>query len=124
MHKRLTSRNAAGKELALLVDARAVAFLARKLLADAGESLALYDAVTPWDGKQVGYGKGVLTARIAAGHAFWAQRQLELGEDFDEANIRLRLAKRAFGLAEEIAKDAKIMASIRQAPPSGPVEEQ
>ena len=121
-HERRTSRNAAGKEFALLADARAVELLARKLLAESWEDLVLHDAVTPWDRKKIGYGKGILTVRLAASQAIGAQRQLELAQDFDGANIRLRLAKRAFGLAEDIARSAKITASIGTRRPPDQVE--
>ena len=57
----------------------------------------------PFDPKQIGYGKGVLAARKAAAHARWAQRQLEWGEDFDGANVRLALAKQALASAIAIA---------------------
>ena len=112
-YKRRTSQNAAGKELALLADACAVERQAKALLADAGEALALHDANAPFNMKQIGYGKGVLAAKVATGEARGAQRQLEWGEDFDGASIRLNLAKKAFVIAEEITVRAKIMAAVQ-----------
>ena len=113
VRQRRTSRNALGKELTLLADARAVERQAKVLLADAGETLALYDANTPFDMKQVAFGKGVMAARLAASEAHWAQLTLEYGEDFYRANGRLQHAKAAFVVAEEIAARGKIMAAVQ-----------
>ena len=107
-----TGRYDAGREFALLADARSVEHLARTLLADCGEDLALHDAVVPFQGSTLGYGKGILAARIAVGEAGGAQRAMEYGEDIDVAGRRLYLAKRAFVMAEEIAGRAKIMAAV------------
>ena len=98
-----TGRYDAGREFALLADARSVEHLARTLLADCGEDLALHDAVVPFQGSTLGYGKGILATRIAVGEARGAQRAMEYGEDIDVADRRLYLAKRAFVIAEEIA---------------------
>lgn len=110
---RSARQNAAGKELALLADARAVEHLARMLLANCGEDLALHDAVAPSNMKQLGFGKGILTAKIAVVEAVGAQRAMEYGENANVANRRLQLAKYAFGVAEEIAERAKIMAAAQ-----------
>ena len=112
-------RNAVGKEFALLADARAVEHQARTLLAECGEDLALHDALTSSNMKQLGYGKGILTAKIAVVEAIGAQRAMEYGEDADVANRRLHQAKHAFVIAEEIAARAKIMAAV-QGPTSRP----
>ena len=106
-------RNAAGKEFALLADARAVEHQARTLLAECGEDLALHDALAPSNMKQLGYGKGILTAKIAVVEALGAQRAMEYGENAGVANRRLHLAKHAFVIAEEIAARAKIMAAVQ-----------
>ena len=42
-----------------------------------------------------------------------AIRQLEWGEDFYGARVRLNLAKKAFAIAEEKAKRTKIMAALK-----------
>ena len=97
----------------MLADARAVEYLARALLADARGDLALYDARTPSNMTRLGYGKGLLTTRIAASEARGAQLAMEYGEDAGVANRRLRLAKRAFVLAEDLAARAKIMAAVQ-----------
>ena len=110
--RRRATRKTAGRELVLLADAIAVEHAARALLADGAEALAMRDAVAPFDMEQVGYGKGLLAARIAVGQAIWARRRLEYGEDFTGATICLNLAKRAFAVAEEKAKRAMIMASV------------
>ena len=111
--KRSAGRNAEGKEFALLADARAVEYRARTLLADCGEGLALHDALTPSNMKRLGYGKGILTAKIAVVEAIGAERAMEYGEDADVANRRLHLAKHAFVIAEEIAARAKIIAAAQ-----------
>ena len=112
VNKRRTSRNEAGRELALLADAHAVEHQAQTLLADAGDELALHDAhAAPFDMKQLGYGKGILAAKIAASQARLAIRQLEWGEDFYGARVRLNLAKKAFAIAEDMAERGKIMAA-------------
>ena len=108
---RSARRNAAGKEFALLADAHAVQRLARTLLADCYEDLALHDALAPSNTKRLGFGKGILTARIAVAEAIGAQRAMEYGEDVGEANRRLHLAKYPFGIAEEISERGKIMAA-------------
>ena len=97
----------------LLADARAVKHLARTLLADCGEDLALHDVLALSNTKHLGFGKGVLTARIAVAEARGAQWAMEYGEDADIANRRLRLAKYAFVMAEEMAARAKIMAEAK-----------
>ena len=111
--RRCARRNAAGREFALLADARTVEHLARTLLADCGEDLALHDALAPSNMKRLGLGKGVLTARIAIAEARGAQWAMEYGEDADVANRRLHLAKYAFGVAEEVAERGKIMAAAQ-----------
>ena len=73
--------------------------------------------------KQICYGKGILTAKIAVSQAISAQRQLEYGEDFKGASIRLNLSKRAFHLAEGIAKNAKVMASLQELTQRGDSQE-
>ena len=108
--------NAAGKELALLADVRAVEYQTRTLLADCDDDFALRDALVPLNMKQLGYGKGILTARIAVTEARGAQRAMEYGEDADVANRRLHLAKHAFVISEEIAAQAKIMAAVQRVP--------
>ena len=98
----------------MLADAHAVQRLARTLLADCYEDLALHDARAPSNTKntkRLGFGKGILTARIAVAEAIGAQRAMEYGEDVGEANRRLHLAKYAFGIAEEISERGKIMAA-------------
>ena len=109
--KRSARRNAAGRELALVADARGVEHLARTLLADCGEDLALHDALAPSNMKRLGFGKGVLTAGIAIAEARGAQWAMEYGEDAGEANRRLHLAKYAFGIAEDMAERGEIMAA-------------
>ena len=111
--RRSARRNAEGKEFALLTDAHAVEHLARTLLADCGEDLALHDALAPSNMKHLGHGKGILTARIAVAAARGARWAMEYGEDADVANRRLHLAKYAFGVAEEIAGRGKIMAAAQ-----------
>ena len=106
-------RSAAGKEFALLADSRAVEHLARTLLAR-GEDLALHDALAPSNMKQLGYGKGILTTKIAVVEARGAQWAMGYGEDADVANHRLHIAKHAFVVAEEIAERAKIMAAAQE----------
>lgn len=98
----------------MLADARAVELQAKALLADAGEDLVLHDATARWNMKQLGYGQGGLTARIAVVEARGARWAMEYGEDADVANRRLRLAKHAFVIAEEIAGRAKIMAAVQR----------
>ena len=70
--------------------------------------------------KQLGYGKGIPTAKIAVVEARGAQRAMEYGEDADVANRRLHLAKHAFVIAEEIAERAKIMAAAQRPTPPPP----
>ena len=94
-------RNAAGKELALLADARAVEHLARKLIADRREDLALSDALGPSNNRQLGYGKGILSAGIAIAQARSAQLAIEYGEDVNLAQRRLHAAKHALATAGE-----------------------
>ena len=111
--RRSARRNAAGKELALLADARAVEYLARALLADCARELALHDALVPSDVKQLGYGKGILSAKIAVAAARGAQRAMEYGGDAGVAGRRLYLSKHAFSRSQEIAEQAKIMAAAQ-----------
>ena len=112
--RRSAWRNAAGQELALLADARALEYRSRTLLAGCGEDFALYDALVPPSMKQLGYRKGLLTARIAVAQARGAQFAMEYGEDADVANHRLRLAKDAFVRAEEIAERAWVMVAAQE----------
>ena len=83
--RRSSRRNAAGRELALI--------------AECGVDLLLHDALAPCDLDRIGYGKGILTARIAASEALGAQRAVEYGEDTHMATRRLRLANEAFAIA-------------------------
>ena len=102
-------RNAAGKEFALLADARAVEHLARTLLANRREDLAFSDALGPSNNKQLGYGKGILIARIAVAEARGAQWAMEYGEDANLAQRRLHAAKHALVTAGEKAERARNM---------------
>ena len=113
MHKRRTGRHAVGKELAFLAHARAVEHQAKALLADNYEGLVLHDTNAAFDTRQIGYGKGVLAARIAASGARGAQRQLEWGEDFVGAHVRLNVATKAFATALETTGLAKIMMAVK-----------
>ena len=105
--KRRAARASRAKGLVLLADAIVVEQAAKALLADDAEALALHDAGAPIDMSQIGYGKGLLAARIAVSEAIWAQRQLEYGEDFIGANSRLNLAKRAYAIAHDMATQYK-----------------
>ena len=102
-------RNAAGKEFALLADARAVEHLARTLLAYRREDLAFSDALDPSNNKRLGCGKGILIARIAVPEARGAQLAMEYGEDANLAQRRLHAATHALATAGEKAERARNM---------------
>ncbi len=107
--RRSARRIAAGTELALLADARAVEHLARRLIADRREDLALFDALGPSNNRQLGYGKGILIAGIAIAQARGAQLAIEYGEYVNLAQRRLHAAKHALATAGEKAERARNM---------------
>ena len=120
-------RRTSERDSALLADALEVERQAKALLYDAGKELALHDANAPYDLKEIGYGKALLAARVAASQARWARRQLEYGEDFAGASVRLGLARGALTLAGEKASLGKVMLVSQDEDPevaswrSGPV---
>ena len=87
-----------GNEPSLLAQAIKLECEAEILMKEHLDVLDAHDESAPFNGIEVGFGKGALAAQIALGVGRAVQRLLEMGEE-DVARSRLRRGKKAYEFA-------------------------